>query len=151
MANRRRHGRQAGLTAGLGFIVIAAVVSPPTALGVARRASVEVGPGKVAVALRGPGELRLEITPNRPVSRNTITLRVTRGGVPVRRARVTASITMQDMAMGTHTLRLNETQHGVYSYSGPVFAMAGSWLVEFAVAPRGRQHFTVRIMDNIET
>jgi YtkA-like len=150
MAHPRRHGT-GNVLALLGLGAIAALAAEPPATAAPARTALEVGPGRVTVALGADRKLRLEIAPNRATSRNTITLRISRSGKPLHRAHVTASLTMQDMAMGTQTFHLIESRSGVYSYAGGVFVMAGSWFLEFAVSPAAGKRFKVSVVDHIET
>jgi hypothetical protein len=151
MTPTRRHDmRSVTTTAGL-VLFVALIVQAPAAAA-PRDATVEVGPGRVVTSLHGAARrVKLGIAPNRATARNTITLAVTRNGTPVHRARVTVAFTMQDMTMGTHTFRLNESRKGVYSYSGPALVMAGSWFLEFAVTPERGKRFKVSVLDHIET
>lgn len=89
--------------------------------------------------------------PNRASVWNTLELKITRNGVLLRRARVTAAMTMRAMQMGTQTFRLNESQGGTYSYLGPALVMAGLWDIQLVVAPSRGTPFTVRVRDRVET
>jgi hypothetical protein len=111
-----------------------------------------VGPGRVlSVFPSASRRLELRIVPNRASVWNTLELKITRNGVLLRRARVTAAMTMRAMQMGTQTFRLNESPGGTYSYLGPALVMAGLWDIQLVVAPSRGTPFTVRVRDRVET
>jgi hypothetical protein len=107
-----------------------------------------VGPGAVSRVVHRRGyRLAFGLTPNRVLVENRFGVRLTRDGVPVRGAKVKASFTMVDHAMGIQVFPLSERSSGRYEASAPSLIMVGRWGVEFAIKPPGRQAFTVRLLD----
>jgi copper transport protein len=136
----------------VGAVVAAAVLSslPPPAKALAQvgGASARVGPGPVAEAVNKNGyRLELRVSPNRAAVPNSFSVRITRGGKPVRRAEVVSGITMLDMEMGSQSYVLTETSPGVYSRSAPALVMVGHWGLSFEVTPPGKPPFTVLLVD----
>jgi copper transport protein len=136
----------------VGAVVAAAVLSslapPAKALARAGSASARVGPGRVAEVVNKNGyRIELRVTPNRAAVPNSFSVRLTRGGVPVRRAEVVAGFTMLDMEMGTQSKVLTETAAGVYTRSSPALVMVGHWALSFEIAPPGKAPFTVLLVD----
>jgi hypothetical protein len=110
---------------------------------------IAVGPGTVSRAVsRGPQRLQLRISPNRVGASNTFSIELTRAGAHVRRARVTMTLAMTEMAMAPQTVRLREVRPGVYAITGRAFAMAGSWGLVFVVAPPGGSRSTLAVLDS---
>jgi copper transport protein len=78
---------------------------------------------------------------------NDFSVAISRDGSPVRDAEVTARFTMLDMDMGSQEYRLAEVKPGQYAHSGPALVMVGHWGLQFEIAPRGAQPFTVQLLD----
>ena len=148
--------RSAGLTC-LGSAVALALAtllafphldSAPAAGG----AALEVGPGRVlSVFPAASRTLELRIVPNRASAWNTLQLKITKKGLLLRRARVTAALTMHAMQMGTQTFRLHESPGGTYWYLGPALVMPGLWDIHLVVTPSRGAPLTVRIRDRVGT
>jgi hypothetical protein len=115
-------------------------------------AALAVGPGQVLSVIRAASRrLELRIVPNRASVWNTLRLKITKQGVVLRRARVTAAMTMPAMQMGTQTFRLHESPGGTYSYLGPALVMPGLWDIRLVVTPSRGTPFTLRIRDRVGT
>jgi hypothetical protein len=107
-----------------------------------------VGPGAVSRVVHRRGyRLAFGLTPNRVLVENRFGVRLTRKGVPVRGAKVKASFTMVDHAMGIQVFPLSERGSGRYETTAPSLIMVGRWGVEFAIAPPGQRPFKVRLLD----
>ncbi|HET6172222.1 MAG TPA: FixH family protein [Gaiellales bacterium] len=136
----------AALAAGIFAVPRYATESAP------ERVTVVVGPGPVKRAFPAAARrLELRIEPNRAGAWNALNLKLTKSGVPLHRARITISMTMRNMQMGTQTFPLRETRGGTYSYEGPALVMAGLWDIVLAVAPPGGKPFRVVIRDRLST
>ena len=115
-------------------------------------AALEVGPGRVvSVFPAASRKLELRIVPNRASVWNTLELKIMQKGRLLRRARVSAAMTMRTMQMGTQTFRLNESPGGTYSYLGPGLVMPGLWDIQLVVSPSRGTPFTVRVRDRVGT
>jgi copper transport protein len=135
-----------------GAVAAAAVLSslppPPQALAEAGRANARVGPGPARTVLEKDGyRLETAISPNRVGAANTFTLRITKGGAPVRGADVTTSFAMLDMEMPQQAYRLREIRAGVYERSAPALGMVGRWGLSFEIAPEGAPPFNILVVD----
>jgi copper transport protein len=133
-------------------VVAAAVLSslPPPAKALAKvgGAVARVGPGPVLETVNKNGyRLELHVNPNRAAVPNSFSLRITRGGSPVRGAEVVSGFTMLDMEMGSQSYALMETSPGVYSRSVPALVMVGHWGLSFDITPPGKTPFTVLFVD----
>jgi copper transport protein len=133
-------------------VVAAAVLSslPPPAKALAKvgGAVAHVGPGPVLETVNKNGyRLELHVNPNRAAVPNSFSLRITRGGSPVRGAEVVSGFTMLDMEMGSQSYALMETSPGVYSRSVPSLVMVGHWGLSFDITPPGKSPFTVLFVD----
>jgi copper transport protein len=148
---RRLVGTEVVLVAGA--VLVAAVLSslapPPKALAGFGGAAVHTGPGPVTRVVSQNGyRVDLEVTPNRAAVPNDFTVRLSRGGQPVRRAAVTATFTMLDMEMPAQSYALSESAPGLYRRSGvPALVMVGRWGLSFSIEPRGAQPFSVVLVD----
>lgn len=128
--------------------VLASLPPPAKALATIGGASARVGPGRVVEAVDKSGyRMELRVAPNRAAVPNSFSLRLTRGGAPVRGAEVVAGFTMLDMEMGSQSYVLRETAPGVYSRSAPALVMVGHWGVSFDITPPGKAQFTVLVID----
>lgn len=133
-------------------VAAAAVLSslPPPAKALAKvgGAVARVGPGPVLETVNKNGyRLELRVSPNRAAVPNSFSLRITRGGSPVRGAEVVSGFTMLDMEMGSQSYALVETSPGVYSRSVPALVMVGHWGLSLDITPPGKTPFTVLFVD----
>jgi len=135
-----------------GAVCAAAVLSslppPSKALASVGKAAAHVGPGPVSnVVERNGYRIEFHVQPNRAAVPNTFSIRITRGGAPVRNAEVTATFAMLDMEMGQQGYHLSETRPGIYEHSAPALVMVGHWGLSFEIQPPGQQPFTVLLVD----
>ena len=135
-----------------GAVLAAAVLSslppPAKALATVGKASAHVGPGAVTEVVNKNGyRLEFKFSPNRAAVPNSFSVRITRGGQPVRGAEVTMTFAMLDMEMGNQSYVMRETSPGVYVQSAPALVMVGHWGLSFEVTPPGGQPFTVILVD----
>jgi copper transport protein len=145
------------LVSGETILLVAAVVAasvlsslppPAKALASAGGALAKVGPGPVAETVKQNGyTIELRVSPNKAAAPNAFSLRITKGGAPVRKATVVGGFSMLDMEMGTQSYALPETAPGVYSRSAPALVMVGHWALSFEITPAGQQQFTVLFVD----
>jgi copper transport protein len=136
----------------IGAVATAAVLSslppPPKALAGIGSASSNIGPGTATRVMDTHGyRLEFRVTPNRAAVPNDFTVRLSRGGAPVRGAEVTATVTMLDMEMPAQEYRLAETVPGTYSRSVPALVMVGHWGLSFQIAPPSAPSFSVLLLD----
>jgi len=136
-----------------GAVLVAAILSslapPPPAFAKEGEALAQVGPGRVAEAVRQGGyTLQVLVGPNRAVQPNSFALRLTRGGKPVSGADVTLTFSMLDMQMPTQEFQLAETAPGIYTRKTNALVMVGHWALSFAIAPKGGQPFTAVVVDH---
>jgi copper transport protein len=147
---RRLVGVEAVLVAGAVFAaaLLSSLPPPPKALAGLAKPSAHTGPGPVStIVTRNGYRLELRVTPNRAATQNEFSVRITRGGAPVRGADVIATFTMLDMEMPSQSDRLAETQPGTYVRSAPALVMVGHWGLSFQVQPRGGRPFSVLLLD----
>jgi copper transport protein len=145
------------LVSGEVFLVVSAVVAaavltslppPAKALASVGGASARVGPGPVTEVVNKNGyKLEFHVLPNRAAVPNTFSVRVTRGGKPVRGATVITKFTMLDMEMGDQTEQFQEVSPGLYQRATPALVMVGHWGLSFEVTPPGAEPFTVLLVD----
>ena len=133
-------------------VAVAAVLSslapPSKALAAIGSASGKVGPGPVARIVEERGyRLELHVTPNRAAVPNAFEVRITRNGVPVRGAQVTATVAMLDMEMPEQSYLLAESSPGIYRRATPALVMVGHWGLTFEIAPAGIVPFSVVLVD----
>jgi copper transport protein len=133
-------------------VAVAAVLSslapPSKALAAIGSASGKVGPGPVTKVVEESGyRLELQVTPNRAAVPNEFAVRITRNGVAVRGAQVTATFTMLDMEMPQQSYVLAESSPGVYRRASPALVMVGHWGLSFEIIPKGAAPFTVLLID----
>jgi copper transport protein len=136
-----------------GAVLAAAVLSslppPSKALASVSGSTKRVGPGPVVASVVQDGyRLDLRVAPNRAAVPNDFSVRLTRGGQPVRGADVVLRFNMLDMEMGQQAYRLQETSPGVYAHAAPALVMVGHWGLVFNVAPTGRPPFNVQVVDH---
>jgi copper transport protein len=133
----------------LAAALLTSLAPPSKALAQVGKAAAKVGPGPAHTVVRRNGYvLDFRVDPNRAAVPSEFTVRISRGGQPVRRVDVTAGFIMLDMEMGEQAYRLAETQPGVYSHSAPALVMVGHWGLDFQFAPPGEQPFDVLILDH---
>jgi copper transport protein len=135
-----------------GAVAAAAVLSslppPAKALASAAQASARVGPGAVTEVVNKNGyRLEFRVSPNRAAAPNTFSVKVTRGGRPVKMQSVLLSFAMLDMEMGVQTYQLPEVAPGVYQRDSPALVMVGHWGLSFEVTPPGQAPFKVIFVD----
>jgi copper transport protein len=133
-------------------VVAAAVLTslppPAKALASVGGASARVGPGPVTEVVNKNGyRLEFHVLPNRAAVPNTFSVRITRGGKPVRGATVITTFTMLDMEMGEQRDQLQEVSPGLYQRATPALVMVGHWGLSFEVTPPGQEPFTVLLVD----
>ena len=87
------------------------------------------------------------MTPNRAAVPNAFEVRITRNGVPVRGAQVTATVAMLDMEMPEQSYLLAESSPGIYRRATPALVMVGHWGLTFEIAPAGIAPFSVVLVD----
>ena len=92
-------------------------------------------------------KLEFHVRPNRAAGPNTFSVRVTRGGKPVRGATVITKVTMLDMEMGDQTFQFQEVSPGLYQRATPALVMVGHWGLSYEVTPPGGEPFTVLLVD----
>jgi copper transport protein len=147
---RRLVGGEVVLVAGavLAAAVLSSLAPPPKALAGVGNA-IHAGPGPLArVVSRNGYRLHLRVTPNRVGVPNDFSLRISRGGRPVRGALVDATITMLDMEMPAQGYRLAETAPGLYERNGvPALVMVGRWGLSFEIEPPRAQPLSVVLLD----
>jgi copper transport protein len=146
-----------GLVAGevaivAGIIFAAATLSslppPPKALASVGAASAQVGPGPVSRTVRhGPYRLVVRINPNQAAVPNAFSVSISKNGVPVTGADITATFTMLDMEMGQLAYHLPETAPGRYQRAAPALVMVGHWGLSFDIRPPQGAPFTLLLFD----
>jgi copper transport protein len=147
---RRLVGGEALLVTGavLAAALLSSLPPPPKALAGLATPSAHTGPGPVTTVVNRDGyRLDLRVTPNRAATQNEFSVRVERGGAPVRSADVVATFTMLDMEMPAQSYRLTETQPGLYERAAPALVMVGHWGLSFQIQPRGATPFSVLLLD----
>lgn len=145
------------LISGEVFLVVSAVAAaavltslppPSKALASTGDANARVGPGPVTEVVNKNGyKLEFHVRPNRAAGPNTFSVRVTRGGKPVRGATVITKVTMLDMEMGDQTFQFQEVSPGLYQRATPALVMVGHWGLSYEVTPPGGEPFTVLLVD----
>ena len=128
--------------------VLSSLAPPAKALGTVGSASAHVGPGPVSQNVVKNGyTLGFSVDPNRAAAPNTVRVRITKAGGPVRGADVTATFIMLDMEMGNVAYNLPETAPGLYARSAPALVMVGHWALSFDIRPPDASPFTVLLID----
>jgi copper transport protein len=128
--------------------VLSSLAPPPPAFALQSSALAEVGPGRVAATVNRAGyRLGVLVSPNKAAAPDRFSLRITRGGRPVRHATVTLDFNHTQMEMPQQEYSLRETSPGVYSRAAAALIMVGKWALSFGVAPRGAPPFTALIVD----
>ena len=145
-AARRRRGRDRRRG---GAVAAVTLVSSPAVEGARRGRWLDEAGG----AWSGRLDHREERLPRRGPRRseprgrpNDFSLKLTRGGRPVRGAIVTVRFDMLDMAMGEQAYRMQETSPGLCTRAAtPALVMVGHWGLSFDVAPKGSLRSTFRL------
>jgi len=135
-----------------GAIAVAAVLTslppPPPSLARIGHANATVGPGLADEVVTMDGyRFAFRFSPNRAAVPNTFSVRVTRGGVPVRHLQILLAFDMLDMEMPQQRYALAETAPGVYSRAAPALVMVGHWGLSFEITPPGRPPLSLLIID----
>ncbi|MEI8104492.1 MAG: copper resistance protein CopC [Actinomycetes bacterium] len=137
------------VSAVLGAAVLSSLPPPPRSLALEGGALARVGPGPVThVVSVGGYTLDLHVTPNQAAALNTFSLNVTRKGVPLTGAAVTATFVMLDMSMGNQVYLLDETSPGIYARDVAALVMVGHWGLSFQITPAGGEPVTAFIVDH---
>jgi copper transport protein len=147
---RRLVSGEAIIVAGAVFTaaVLSSLAPPPPAFALQNSALASVGPGRVAETVqRGAYRLQVLVSPNKAAAPDSFSLRITRGGAPVRGANVTLTFNHTEMQMPQQEYQLKETAPGVYSRAAPALVMVGKWALAFSVTPPGAPPFTALILD----
>jgi copper transport protein len=136
----------------VGAVFAAAVLSslapPPPAFALQNSALASVGPGQVIKTVTRDGyQLQVSVAPNRAARPDSFSLRITKGGQPVRGADVTLTFNQTEMSMPQQEYQLAETQPGVYTRSAPALVMVGKWALDYQITPDGGPSFTALILD----
>jgi hypothetical protein len=109
-----------------------------------------VGPGPVdKVAHAGGYAVHVQMTPNASLRAGTFSVRLSRGAKPVAGARVSATVRMLDMNMGSSALELVESRPGTYTTSDPALGMPGRWGWRIAIRPRRGPGFVLVLVDRV--
>jgi copper transport protein len=148
---RRLVSGEAVLVAGAVFVaaVLSSLAPPSKALAEVGKAAAHVGPGPVTSVVDSAGyRLAFHIDPNRAAVPSSFAVEITRHGKPLQDADVTATFAMLDMEMGQQAYHLGETRPGLYQHSAPALVMVGHWGLSFEVQPKGKQPFTVLLVDH---
>ena len=111
--------------------------------------SASMGPHRTAITLgAGAYELQLTVSPNRAAAHNTVALKLTRGGVPVKGASAAVTYSMPAMDMqNALSSTLTPSGSGAYRVREPVLGMPGSWVMRLQVRPTGARPVTVTVND----
>jgi hypothetical protein len=94
--------------------------------------------------------IEVGIRPNRAAIDNAFTLRLQRGGKPVRNARITTRLDMLDMSMQQQAYTLTETTAGVYERKRPALVMVGHWLLDYTIEIPGRKPIQLQVVDKAD-
>ena len=82
---------------------------------------------------------------------NAFSVKVTKGGKPVKGAEVVADFNMLDMEMGRQAYRLAPQGAGAYGKrSVPSLVMVGRWGLSFSVSIPGQPPFNVVLVDHAQ-
>ena len=150
-AHRRLVAAEAVLVAGAVFTaaILSSLPPPPKALASLGAVTAHTGPGPVATVAQHSGyRADVRVTPNKVGVADVFSVRLTRGGAPVRGATVIASFAMLDMEMPTQAYRLAERSPGVYEHSTAALVMVGRWGLTFEIQPPGSSSpFSVVLVD----
>jgi copper transport protein len=150
---RRLVSAEAILVAGAVFTaaVLSSLAPPPPAFALQNSALASVGPGRVAATVERAGyRLQVLVSPNKAAAPDSFSLRITKGGSPVRGANVTLTFNHTEMQMPQQEYQLKETAPGVYSRAAPALVMVGKWALGFSVTPPGAPPFTALILDQAD-
>ena len=146
----RLSSAEVAIIAGIVFAaaVLTSLAPPPPAFALQNSALAQVGPGRVIKTVElGGYVLQVLVSPNKAAAPDSVALRITKNGRPVRRASVTLAFNHTEMQMPQQEYQLKETQPGVYSRSAPALVMVGKWALDFQIAPSGGPSFSALILD----
>jgi len=130
--------------------VLTSLAPPARALADIGKPSAKVGPGPVRRTVERRGyRFDLRVEPNRAAVRNDFSVRVTRRGKPVDGARVTATLTMLEMEMGSQQYALSAGGDGLYRRAAPALVMVGRWALSLRLEPPGRAPVDVVVLDRV--
>jgi copper transport protein len=150
---RKLIGTEAVLVAGAVFTaaVLSSLAPPPPAFALQDSAIAQVGPGRVIKTVQRAGyKLQVLVSPNKAAAPDSFALRITRNGVPLRRANVTLTFNHLQMEMPQQQYQLRETGPGLYSRAAPALIMVGKWGLLFQVSPPGKTPFSALIVDQAD-
>jgi copper transport protein len=131
---------------------LTSLAPPSPALAKEGQASAHVGPGQVAkVVHHGDYTLAIAVDPNRAALPNRFSVKLARGGRPVRGATVIAQFDMLDMDMPSQSYVLEEVAPGLYRRDSSALVMVGHWGVTYQIQPPGGgAPFSVVVVDKAE-
>ena len=130
--------------------VLTSLAPPARALADIGTPDAKVGPGPVRRAVDRQGyRFDVRIDPNRAAVPNDFAVRVTRAGAPVEGARLTATLTMLEMEMGSQQYALTGGAGGLYRRAEPALVMVGRWGLELRFEPPGRTPVDVVVIDRV--
>jgi copper transport protein len=147
---RRRVSAEVILVAGAVFAagVLSSLAPPPPSFALQSSALAQVGPGRVVRTVGRAGyRLQVLLTPNQAAAPDSFSLRITKGGQPVRGASVTLTFNHTEMEMPQQQYQLTETRPGLYSRTAPALVMVGKWALGFQITPRAGPAFNALILD----
>jgi copper transport protein len=150
---RKLIGSEAVLVTGAVFTaaILSSLAPPPPAFALQNSAIAQVGPGRVIrTVVRAGYKLQVLVSPNKAAAPDSFALRITRGGVPLRRANVTLTFNHLEMQMPQQQYQLRETRPGLYSRAAPALIMVGKWGLSFQVSPPGQPSFSALIVDQAD-
>jgi copper transport protein len=150
---RKLIGSEAVVVAGAVFTaaILSSLAPPPPAFALQNSAIAQVGPGRVIrTVVRAGYKLQVLVSPNKAAAPDSFALRITRGGVPLRRANVTLTFNHLEMQMPQQQYQLRETRPGLYSRAAPALIMVGKWGLSFQVSPPGQPSFSALIVDQAD-
>jgi copper transport protein len=149
---RRMASGEVVLLAGavLAASVLTSLAPPASALADIGTPHAKAGPGPVREAVEREGyRFDVRVDPNRAAVPNAFAVRVTRSGRPVDGARLTATLTMLEMEMGSQEYALTGTGDGRYRLAAPALVMVGRWGLSYRFEPPGRPPVDVIVVDRV--
>ena len=150
---RRLVAGETVLVAGAVFVaaLLSSLAPPPPAFALQNEALATVGPGQVVTTVHRNGyALQLSVSPNKAAAPDSFSLRITKGGQPIRHAGVTLTFNQTEMQMPQQEYQLAETRPGVYTRRAPALVMVGKWSLAYTITPPGGQPFTALIVDQAD-
>src|SRR5207237_7578306 len=128
--------------------LLSSLAPPSKALARIGHAEARVGPGAFTEHVKKAGyDLVFRVSPNRAALPNSFSVRITRGGQPVRNASVVTHFAMLDMDMQELAYSFPERQPGVYVRSAPALVMVGHWGLQYQITVPGKQPLDVLLVD----